>query len=154
MIEDFRSYVENYYKNINAKNIDKMMNVCKNNNYLLKFIILTIKTDINMLSSKNESTRWILKNKKQLLSYIHQKRRKMLKEYGKQICDEGLKKNYSEDTEELMESVNNKYLSLVKNINIIDKILKYLNESKYNIEYSLKVLERNSDVVFIEEYSN
>lgn len=154
MIEDFRNYVENYYNDIDTKNIDKIMDICKNNNYLLKFIILTIKSNISIFTYNNESNIYIIKRKKKLIESIHQKRRNILKEYGKQICNEGLKKNYSEDTEELMDSVNTKYLSLVKDINIIDKILKYLNNSKYNIESSLKKLEKKSDNIFIEEYSN
>ena len=160
MIEDLRNYIENYYTKLDSKEIDKLINACHSNNYLLKFIILTIKTDINIISTKMESNKLILKNKKQLLEFIHKKRRDIIKEHGKKIGSHGLKKNYSEDTEELMEYVNDKYLSLVKNINIIDKIIKYLTEQKYNIEYSLKILERNNDIsinnnmTFIEEYSN
>lgn len=154
MIEDLTNYIENYYKNIKSNDIDKILNVCKNNNYLLKFLILTIKTDISIICQKNEINGLIIKNKKQFMTNIHQKRRQLIKEFGKKISDNGLKKNYCEDTEELMESINNDYISLIQNIHTIDKILLYFNEPKYNIEYSLRILARNSDSIFIEEYSN
>ena len=154
MIDDFRSYVEDYYNKINIKGIDKLIDVCHNNNCFLKFILLTIKLNISIVSPKNNSDRWILKNKKQLLFHIHKRRRDLIKEHGKKIGDNGLKKNYSEKTDKLMESINNSYISMIKNMNSIDKILTYIANDKYNIDYCLKILERSSDIMYIEEYSN
>lgn len=162
MIEDFRSYVEEYYKNMNSIEIDRLENICHSNNYLLKFLILTMKSDISIITeNKNkENTVWKIKKKKQLLNHIHQKRRQIIKDYGKKIGQCGLVKNYDENTEKLMEKINNNYLTMIKNINIIDKILKYLTDPKYNIEYSLEILGRHEFLnsykynIYIEEYSN
>jgi hypothetical protein len=154
MIEDFRGYVENYYNNINSNEIDKLVNICHNNNYFLKFILLTIKINISILSPKNNTDKWILRTKKQLLSYIHRRKREVIRDYSKKIGNYSIKKNYSEDSEELMESINDKYITMIRNINIINKVIKYLTESKYNINTCLKQLLEENHIFYIEEYSN
>lgn len=150
MVSDLYKMISEYYCDVNEKKINKLIDMCTYNNYFLKFLILTIKCKINIVCEENKKNdEWVIKNNKQILVACHKKRREIIKNSGKKISEIGFVKNYIENTKNLMDTINDKYINLVKDINLIDKTIDYLSNPKYNL--CVKTLEQNS---YIEEYSN
>jgi hypothetical protein len=151
MIEDLQNYIANYYNNLNIGEIEKIVELCHTNTNFIKFIILTIKYDINLLDLHEGDNKWTVKCSKQLLKNMHQKKKDILKVYSNNIKTYSLKKNNIENTDKIIKSINELHSILINDINSIEKLCVYLNDPKYNIESSLKSI---NGIEYIEQYSN
>jgi hypothetical protein len=151
MIEDLQNYIASYYNNLNIGEIEKIVELCHTNTHFIKFIILTIKYDINLLNLEEGTNKLNIKCTKQLLKMMEQKKKDILKNYSNKIKSYSLKKTIIDNTDKLLKNINELHNTLIIDINSIEKLCVYLNDSKYNIEFSLKNIY---GFEYIEQYSN
>ncbi len=151
MIEDLQNYISNYYNNLNISEIEKIVEICRTNTNFTKFIMLTIKYDINLLDLHEGTNKWNIKCTRELLRMIHQKKKDIIKDYSNKIKSYSLKKTNIDNTDKILKNINELHSTLINDINSTEKLCIYLNDPKYNIESSLKNI---NGIEYIEQYSN